>query len=70
MNEQQRRSTDVDYIGVDIGGTKISVCLGGQQGQVDWNVRFDTKGNPGEVLDDIHQRSLKPSVMPIGPLGQ
>jgi glucokinase len=72
MSEQQRRSTDVDYIGVDIGGTKISVCLGGQQGQVDWNVRFDTKGNPGEVLDDIHQaitEAIGHANRPVGAIG-
>ena len=41
------------YIGVDIGGTKIGVCIGNYEALIFREIRFPTKTQPKVVIEDI-----------------
>ena len=41
------------YIGVDIGGTKIGVCIGNYEALIFREIRFPTRTQPKAVIEDI-----------------
>jgi len=41
------------YIGVDIGGTKIGVCIGNSEALIFREIRFPTRTQPKAVIEDI-----------------
>ena len=45
---------EILFLGVDIGGTKISISLGNEKGQILNKIRFATKNNPQEVLSECY----------------
>ena len=41
------------YIGVDIGGTKIALVKGDEEGRILEKIRFDNNGSPEEMIERI-----------------
>lgn len=41
------------FIGVDIGGTKTAVSIGGCDGTIKHKIKFSTKSSPMDVIEDI-----------------
>ncbi len=52
VHGQEKKTTHQPILGLDVGGTKISVCLGNLQGKILANERFPTEG-PEETCDRI-----------------
>lgn len=42
-----------EYIGIDIGGTKIALVKGNEAGQISQKIRFDNNGSPKQMIDAI-----------------
>ncbi|MBQ4322957.1 MAG: ROK family protein, partial [Clostridia bacterium] len=41
------------YLGVDIGGTKIALVKGDEEGRILEKIRFDNNGSPEEMIERI-----------------
>ena len=41
------------YLGVDIGGTKIALVKGDEEGRILEKIRFDNNGSPKEMIERI-----------------
>ena len=49
----QNSSQEILLIGIDIGGTKTAVCIGGQSGKILEKKSFPTDKNPGTAQENI-----------------
>lgn len=70
--DKSHASSQLWFLGVDIGGTKTAVSIGSNDGKVLHKVKFSTKASPDAVIQDIHdavQQCLKVHPCEIAALG-